>query len=160
MAVMLPSIGRTVRIRKARVNDVAQIVSLARDLDKTKKKWRVNRRRSFTLQMRHILRGANGHYCWVAINDMKEIVGFAFASNTYSAIDDGMWIVLSDLYIAPKYQGFGIGQRIMKALKRASRKLKTNGFWLMTHQANKGAQRLYRRQGMKYKHMRSFSWVA
>lgn len=149
-----------VKVRKARVGDVAQIVMLARLRDEAKKRWRVNKRRSFTLQMRHVIKAANGHYCWVAVDEQKKIVGYAFASMTYSPLDDGMWLHLSEVYVRPRMRSAGIGKRLMAAVKRASMKMKNTGFWLVTHPGNQDAQRFYRRHNMRVRSMKSCFWRA
>jgi ribosomal protein S18 acetylase RimI-like enzyme len=149
-----------VKVRKARVSDVAQIVLLARQQDEAKKAWKVNKRRSFTLQMRHVIKAANGHHCWVAVDAENKVLGYAFASMTYSPIDDGMWLHLNEVYVRPRMRSAGIGKRLMMAVKRASKKAKTTGFWLVTHPSNTSAQRFYRRNKMRVKSMKSCFWRA
>lgn len=150
----------TIKVRKARVGDVAQIVMLARQRDEAKKHWRVNKRRAFTLQMRHVIKSANGHYCWVALDEEKKVVGYAFASMTYSPLDDGMWLHLSEVYVRPRMRSAGIGKRLMLAVRRASMKIKSTGLWLVTHPGNHDAQRFYRRHKMRVRSMKSCFWRA
>lgn len=151
----------TIRIRRARTADAPRILELVRDVDKTKMGWTVNKRRSFALQMRHVIKGANSHYCWVAA-DVRDgsIVGYAFASATYSPLDDGMWLMLTDLYVCAEHRGSGFGKKLMLAVRRHARKTKGMGFWLVTHPENTGAQKFYRRHRMRVQSMKWCFWHA
>lgn len=150
----------TIKVRKARVGDVAQIVMLARQRDEAKKHWAPGYKRGFSLQLRHVIKAANSHYCWVAVDAEKKILGFAFASMTYSPWENGMWLMLSELYVRPKLRSAGIGKRLMLAVKRASKRSHSRGLFLMTHPHNHGAQKFYRRHKMRIKTMKSCSWAA
>ena len=146
-------------VRRARVGDVPQIIALAKIRDGAKKKWSPGRRSGFTLQLRHIIGGNDNHRCWVALDGQKKIVGYAFASFTYSPIDDGMWLHVTELYVRPRMRSFGVGQRLMRVIKTASKKAKVRGLWLVVHQNNVDAKRFYRRHKLSMHGMTSCVWV-
>ncbi|MFZ2586732.1 MAG: GNAT family N-acetyltransferase [Alphaproteobacteria bacterium] len=148
-----------VTVRRARVSDVPQIVALAKIRDGAKKKWSAGRRSGFTLQLRHIVRGNDNHRCWVAVDEAKRIVGYGFASFTYSPIDDGMWLHVTELYVRPRLRSSGVGQRLMRTIKTASRKVKARGVSLITHPNNMEGKRFYRRHDFAMMGMVSCCWV-
>lgn len=147
-------------VRKARVSDVPQIVALAKLRDGAKKDWPVGRRRGFTLQLRHLIANSETHLCWVAVDDDRKLVGYVFASYTYSPIDDGMWLHVAELYVRPRMRSGGIGQRLMRAVKAASTRAKAKGVWLVVHPNNTDAQRFYRRNKLSVRTMKSCAWAA
>ncbi|MCP5405628.1 MAG: GNAT family N-acetyltransferase [Pseudomonadaceae bacterium] len=149
-----------ISVRKARVADVAQIVALAKLRDGAKKDWPVGRRRGFTLQLRHLIANSDTHLCWVALDEAKRVVGYAFASFTYSPIDDGMWLHVAELYVRPRLRSSGVGGRLMRAMKAASTRAKAKGVWLVVHPNNTDAQRFYRRNKMRMRVMKSCAWAA
>lgn len=148
-----------ITVRRARVADLSQIIQLAQLRDGHKKKWSPSKRTGFTLQLRNILQKQENHRCWVALDDEHRVVGYAFASLTYSPIDDGMWMHVTELYVKPRFRSFGIGQRLMRTVKQSCTKAKVKGFWLVTHHNNVDALRFYRRHKMMTRTMKSCVWV-
>lgn len=153
----LPKAG--ISVRKARVSDVPQIIELARKRDGAKKNWSPARRSGFTLQLRHIVSQQGHHKCWVAVDADRAIVGYAFASQTYSTIDDGVWMHVTELFVVAKMRSAGVGQRLMRTIKQASTKGKTCGLWLVVHPNNVDAKRFYRRHKLSMRTMQSCAWV-
>jgi GNAT superfamily N-acetyltransferase len=70
---------------------------------------------------------------WVAVDDSADVTGLLVLAD-----DD-----VDQLYVDPVWWGRGIGSQLLEQAKR----VRPNGLWLWTFQANTGARRFYERHG-------------
>lgn len=144
------------KIRKAILKDIAQLVSLCAahaayekcDFDES------NKQQMLTEQL---FSEANSIQCLVVEND-QELLGYAVFLKQFSTWDTCFYVYLDCLFLDEKIRGQGIGKQLMQKVKDYAAEEKCSEIQWQTPDFNTRAIHFYNEIGAKSKTKERFFW--
>jgi aminoglycoside 6'-N-acetyltransferase I len=130
------------KIRKATKKDIPEMGNLIKkEFAKSpyKEKW------SKTSLNKTLKDFFNSGYAILA-TDSKNIIGLIILKEQEYC--DGKWMVIEELVVDGKFQGRGIGRKLIEEIENISKKGKFSQIYLSTHKGSKAFQ-FYKRLGYK-----------